>query len=514
MSRVPIAAIALIAASTLPLAAQQPRVLSLDDAVRLAEARSEGIRVARAGATRAEGQYLQARSQRFPQLAAVAQYQRTLKSQFSALAGAGDGSDTTGGGFGGIDFSRVGFGARNQWVLGLQFSQALFTGGRIAGATGAALAGRRAADIEVAAQRAQVVLDVAQAYYDAALAERLVAIADSTVEQTRDVLRQTQLARQVGNAAEFDLLRAQVAYDNTIPVAIQARGGREVAMLRLKQLLEIPLDEPLQLATSIDSDPATPALPAGLGGATLADAATPDTSVGSRSVVRQAEENLRAQEALLRVARAERAPAFALTSNYQRLFFPSSTFPTLSQFTENWTVGIAAQVNLLSGGRTRGATLVARANVDEARARLAQVRELAALDVRVVANQLAQAEAAWRASQGTAEQATRAYRIDQVRYREGIATQTDLAQTRILLQQANANRATAARDLAVARIRLALIRDLPLQLAGASGGFDPGARGAGQGGAAPPPASQPPQQQQRSQQGGPVGAAGAFGGTP
>src|SRR3712207_8990835 len=53
---------------------------------------------------------------------------------------------------------------------------------------------------------------------------------------------------------------------------------------------------------------------------------------------------------------------------------------------------------------------------------------------------------------------SRAHRIDQIRYREGIATQTDLAQTRILLQQATANRAFAARELAVARMKLALLR--------------------------------------------------------
>jgi hypothetical protein len=76
---------------------------------------------------------------------------------------------------------------------------------------------------------------------------------------------------------------------------------------------------------------------------------------------------------------------------------------------------------------------------------------------------LDQAQATWQASAGTAEQASRAYSIDQIRYREGISTQTDLSQSRLLLEQALANRAQAARDLAVARVRLALLKDLPLQ---------------------------------------------------
>jgi outer membrane protein TolC len=79
-----------------------------------------------------------------------------------------------------------------------------------------------------------------------------------------------------------------------------------------------------------------------------------------------------------------------------------------------------------------------------------------------------QARAAWQASQGTAEQATRAYSIAEVRYREGISTQIELNDARILLEQSVANRALAARNLQVARVKLALLPNLPLQTTGAA----------------------------------------------
>jgi hypothetical protein len=110
--------------------------------------------------------------------------------------------------------------------------------------------------------------------------------------------------------------------------------------------------------------------------------------------------------------------------------------------------------------------MIAQANLDEGRARAQQTRELAALDTRIALNSYEQAEAAWRASQGTAEQAQRAYSIDQIRYSEGLSTQTDLTQSRLLLEQAVVNRVSAARDFAIARMRLALLRDLPLQAGG------------------------------------------------
>jgi hypothetical protein len=123
---------------------------------------------------------------------------------------------------------------------------------------------------------------------------------------------------------------------------------------------------------------------------------------------------------------------------------------------------------LFSGGRITGQVEVARANVDEARARLQQTRELAALDTRVALNQLQVAEAAFTTSRGTSQLAQRAYSIDQIRYREGISTQTDLTQSRLQFEQAEANRAFAARDLAVARARVQLIRDLPINQAALS----------------------------------------------
>ena len=250
--------------------------------------------------------------------------------------------------------------------------------------------------------------------------------------------------------------RRQVTRDNQRPQLLQAETNRDVALLNLKRMLALPLDDSIELTTPIEDAPA-PALTG------IATASAPDTAAARRAAVREAEQNLRAEQGLLEAARADRFPAIALTSGYQRLYFPQNAFPTWSDFRENWTVGVSAQVSLFSGGRTRGGEMIAQANVEQARAQLDQTRRYASLDARVALRQLQQAEAEWQASAGTSEQAQKAYAIDQVRYREGLSTQTDLAQSRLLLQQAAANRAQAARDLAVARVRLALLRDLPLQ---------------------------------------------------
>jgi len=467
------------------------REISLDEAVRIAEAQSEAVRIARAGVQRAEGQQYQARSQRLPQLSGSAAYTRTLASQFSIaegpavdttkpvpppapcdqylrdatatnderIAGLEDASRCALGSNPFSSFGSLGFGAKNQYNLGLAFSQSLFAGGRINALNAVADAGRRSADIELTAQRAQIRLSVTQAYFDAALADRLVALAESSAVQTDNVLKQTQLARNVGNVSEFELLRAQVSSANQRPVVIQRQSAREVAYLTLKQVLNLPLDSALQLTTAVDDSVATNAALRNLG-------ITSDTAAIDRATVKQAALAIDAQRGQLRVAKAQRYPTLALTSAYGKVAFPLGNFPQSGDFRTNWTIGLASQVPLFTGGRIKGDQMVAEANVRDAQARYDQLRKLAALDSRITINDLLQARAEWQASLGTAEQAARAYSIAEVRYKEGISTQIELNDSRILLEQAVTNRALAARNLQVARVKLALLPDLPLQNTG------------------------------------------------
>lgn len=474
--------------------------LSLDDAIRLGESRSEAVQIARAGVQRSTGQQYQARSQFFPQIYGSGGYTRTLRSQFQGAFGGSTATDTTkpkppagpcdqylrdatattaerlagleqasrcaSGSNPFASLSSLPFGQEHQYNLGLSFSQNLFAGGRIAAQNAIANAGHRSAQIELSAQRAQTILDITQAYYDAALSDRLVAIAESSFAQTENVFRQTQLNRTVGTVSEFELLRASVSRDNQRPVVIQRRSDRDIAYLRLKQLLEIPLETPLKLSTVIEDSTSAPET------TRFANLAGLNTNIGDtvaahRSVVRQAEEGVAAQEGFAKIARSQRLPSLSLTSQYGRVAYPvNGSIPGWNDFRTNWTVGVAAQMPLFTGGKIRGDEMVAQANLAESRARLQQTREYAALDARVALNSLAQATAAWEASAGTAEQASRAYAIAEVRFREGISTQLELNDSRILLAQAQANRALAARNLQVARVRLALLPNLPLTSSG------------------------------------------------
>jgi outer membrane protein TolC len=479
-------------------------VLTLDEALALAEKTSEQLTVADAGVARAESNERGVRSEWFPQVAAFASYDRALASEFEGLfdaagppctpftldqqapltdrvdeieralrdcpptgglfgGGGGTGSGTDGDGTDGdTDEGSLPFGRANTYRVNLTVSQNVYTGGRLSAQQDTARLGRANAALTVTTTRAQVALDVAEAYFDAVLSGRLVTIAEAVLAQAESTVEQVSKQREAGRLAEFDLLRAQVTRDTQRPEVIRQRNTRDLAYLRLKQLLEIPLETPLQLVSDLEEAVLPP--PARRFAAEIAAAEAGPVSP-ARTAVTQVENEVQQREAAIRIARAQRLPSVSLSSSWGPVAY--SVLPTLGDFRTNWTVGASAQVPLFTGGRIKAQETAARADLLESQARLRLTRELATLDEASARLELANARAAWEATAGTIQQAVRAHEIAELRYREGLSTQLELSDARLLLQQAQANRALAARAVQIARVRLALLPDLPLA-AGAS----------------------------------------------
>ena len=506
--------------------------LTLDQVLTLAEPRSEAVEIAQQGVRRAEGEQVRARSGKLPQLSASASYDRALASEFEGVFdvqgpscppfalnplapidarvaeieraidcgavgggffGSGSGSDSGG-------LADLPFGRKNTWRASLSFSQNLYSGGRLGAQATVAAAGHESATLALTTARAQLLYEVTQAYYDAVLSESLVTIAAATFDQAGATLKQTQAGYEAGTQPEFEVLRARVNRDNQTPIMIRQQVNRDIAMLRLKQLLELPVDYPLQLADALGADRLAPPpvfaeRVASVESLLRPQGQTPvslqvNAALPERTAITQAEATVRLREASLKLATAQKMPSVSLTSTYSRIAYPEDVLPNFNR--TNWSVGAAMTVPILTGGRQRGDEAVAQSDLIQAQAERRQVVELAALDTRSAWAELLAARATWEATSGTIEQAQRAFQIATVRFTAGVSTQLELSDSRLLLQQAEANRVQAARDLQVARARVALLPDLPV--GGGTGAFAAAAatvRALGQSQPATPAPAQP-----------------------
>jgi outer membrane protein TolC len=268
----------------------------------------------------------------------------------------------------------------------------------------------------------------------------------------------------VGARPEFEVLRAEVDLQQAKTNLVRSEVDRDTAMLRLKQLLELPPDQPLTLTGSL-GDELDPSV------ATIARevAGIPPEAPGKRAAVVQAEELVRIREASVDIATAQWVPSVNLTSTFSFVAYPPELLPGNAEFRPDWAVVLGLQFPLFTGMRITGDVKAARADMIEAAAQLRQTEEISRLDAMVSKRQLEAAQSVWETSAGIVYEAKRAYELAELRYEKGASSQLELLSTRIQYQQALVTRATAARELQIARVRVELLPNLPLGLASGLG---------------------------------------------
>ena len=419
--------------------------LTLEDAVRRALDRGEEMRVARADQRDAQGRVTEATAAALPQVRGEVVYTRLFNTIFEDAA-----ADST---FGPI-FANTPFGAPNQWNVELRATQLLFAGGKVGAALKGARAYRRAAAEQTAETEANVIYAVKRAYLEAQFSGRLVVIAEAGLESAREHLTEVQRFQQAGTRAEYDLLRAQVEAANQEPLVIEARNRLDLATLELKRLVNLPTDASLVLVTpALAADDMVPVV------------ATDSVGTAERPALRVAEANVAVWEQAVRVARGDRWPTLSVGTTLQHQGFPQSGSPFDARFVRNWNAEARLSVPLFLGFRTAGSVERAQASLERARSSMEQTRETVALEVARAEAELQRTSTLLAAQRATVRQAGRAHHLANVRYANGMATQIEVSDARLLLQQAEVNAARALRDylLGIADLERALGRPVPVE---------------------------------------------------
>jgi outer membrane protein len=427
------AAAAVVAALTAgPLGAQAPvdtLSLTLQDAVARALATSEEVQTAREQRSLAEAQITQARAGAFPQVSGGVVYNRTLASIFDNLQlgpPPEPGEDPPPNPFAGLPFGQA-----NTWNASLQIAQPLYTGGRVGTALAIARNVRAAADLQIEEAEADVVLQVRNAYFQAVLADEMVGIAREAFTLADQTLRQVELFRRQGTASEFDVLRARVERDNLEPGIVEAQNARRLAELNLKRLAHLPADQPVA--------PATPLAP------TVAevDREALEAALARRPALRALEQQLAARQGAVRIARANYLPSVAAAGNFAYQAFPTQIAPIDADWRRDWSVSLQASIPIFNGFRTRGQVDQAQAELRIAELQYAQVSQGLELELQAALGEFDAARAQIEARRATSGMAQRALELVELRFRSGLATQLDVSNARLLLQQARVHEAQA-----------------------------------------------------------------------
>ena len=455
-----------------------PIRLSMEDAVRRALASGDEVRLAEAAVRQARGQVTQAWASALPEVRGSLTYQRTFASVFSSGGGSTGpvlppfNPDTTqpvsdrlryleeeypnmlSRGIGSL-FSSLPFGRQNTYIYAITVSQTLFQGGKVGAGIRGAHAFERAAQAGLDDAREDLAYRVKIAYLNALFAERMLEISEATQAQTNEHLSRVRLNHQIGSTADYDLLRAEVESANQEPLVIGARNGYENAVLELRRLVNIPVNQPVEL---------TAAVLTGADSLPEVDSVALRAEIPDRSALAAAAANVDFRRQAVRVFRGDAYPVLRFTMNYGGQAYPSGGLPAYGDFRRDWNAAVSLSMPLFDGFRNRGIVEQARAELMRAEAQLSQTSEGVTIQVAQARSEMERARALVSARRQTVTQATRAHQLAAVRYANQIASAIEVSDARLALQQARVNEAQSTRDylLALAGLERALGRPAPL----------------------------------------------------
>ena len=418
--------------------------LSLPDAISRATRTGDEARAAAAQVDVTDAQVTIARASGLPQLRVQANQSHVFESARAAAVG------------------QI-FNQPNTYTANAQLSQSLFQGGRIVAASRAASNVRSAARLDETETIAQVAVDVQRAYLQALFAGRLAEIQDSALVLAGERLAQVQQFERAGRASRYDVLRAGVERANLQPAVIQARSDVELALVELRRLINAPSTQPLRLTTRLDTTEV-------LRWVTQLRA---DNAPVNRAAIRSAEQILSARRAGVRVARADLLPTVAITGTLGGQAFPQGGIPTRTGRIETvdcpagsdpgrvctaqnggWfrdkSFGISIGLPIFDGLRAKGAIDLANAQARLADLQLRQTRERVESEAAAARAELDRAEALFSVQGENATQAEEAFRLANLRYTRGLATQLEVADAQLALTVARTNQARSVYDLYLA----------------------------------------------------------------
>lgn len=409
------------------------RPLTVQEAVRIALARHPDIDSARAGVRSAAGALQTQSSARWPQVSASLSQSLSrpvdIVTSTSSQVTPGGGSTGSGGTGGSFSTSRLTLSGST----GLQASQLLYDFGLTSANIAAAREDLKAAEHDVRATRADVVVNVKTAFYTLVQNRRLRVVAERQFQDQQAHLDEARSRFRAGVVAVGDVARALASVASAETSLAQAQRDEENARLVLNQQMGI---DPATSVVAAEEEEAVPDAQA---------AALVKQALAARPELRRAAANVDAAEQRTRAARKGNLPTISAVGGLST----SNTSPN-STLQASPFVGISLSATPFDSGATRGRVEQAQASVDSARASRRSLELEISRQVLAAHLDMQTAQQQIRSSEAEVASAEESVRVSLGRYRTGLGTFLDVTDAQSTLNDARVRQVNARAKLSAA----------------------------------------------------------------
>jgi len=411
-------------------------ILTLEESIDIALKNSLTIHSAKEGVDAAVARRREAATGFLPKFNTTYSYTRLNEEPFNRFANLPAGVFIPNG-------TEIIVGTQNNYYWTFEARQPLFTGGGLVANYQANKIGEDTARIEEGAKHQDVIRDVKITYFNILRAQRIKEAADQSVEMLTAHREVADNFFKVGMIPKNDLLHAEVELANGRQNLTKAQNGVDLAKARFNTVLKRKIFAPVQIVDILNYQPLERQLDECLD---IALKTRPELKISALKVEQAGK--------MVRMAQSEYFPTLSLVGNYTRYGDHPSVSGSDYRDAENWSVMGVASWNFWEWGRTKFRVDAGRARENQALDESKELNDLIILEIKHAYLNLQEAEKQIAVSEKVIEQANENFRIAQERFRENVATTTDVLDAQTLLTKAKADYANALGDFNINRVIL------------------------------------------------------------
>jgi outer membrane protein len=335
------------------------------------------------------------------------------------------------------------FGPKDTFTFTLSVEQPLFTGGALVTNYQLAKLGIDVAQI----QQIQAVMDlirrVKEAYYSILKAEKILGVANQTVEQVTEHVKVAKAFYEVGLTPKNDLLEAEVELAQTKQDLIRAENGLSIAKSKFNTELRRDINEKVTIEDILTYVPSSEELDDCI-----------QRAYEQRPEMQEVKVKVEQAKKEVTLARSDYFPDLAFKFNYERVGDKTNVQGNDFRDAERWEVAIGAEWTFWEWGKTHFSVNESKVRLLQAIDAEIQVRDSVTLEVKEAFLNLKESEKNIFVAETVIEQAKENFRMNKERYQEQVATTTDVLDAQTLLTQAEKNYYHALSDYNIDRARL------------------------------------------------------------
>lgn len=332
----------------------------------------------------------------------------------------------------------------NNYSAQLSLFQPIFTGFRLLGNSEMNEQLSNAVNEDYNKDKSELIFNIKNAYWGLFKATQFKKVMDETVDQIKAHVADANNLEKVGMMTTNDILKIEVQLSNTLYQQVDAENAVKLAAVALCNTLGISLETNIEILSSANMNSAQFDELNKLVG----DAIT------KRSEIKAADSRVKASESGVTLAASSWYPQVSLVGNYYYSRPNQRIQPSRDQFDATWDFGVNLSLNIWDWLTTKHQTDQAEAQRSQAVDAMGMIKDGITLEVTQNYLSFSQAQRKIEISELSVKQAAENLRVTNDKFKNGLATTTELVDAETSLIGSKTNYTASVVDYELSKAKL------------------------------------------------------------